>query len=80
MLQESLRGTDAAKIVLLIRTRALKGKGVKEDPFYEVSQYWTLDGRLLWEDGPDTDVSFFERREHQQLEKQVRSQYMRPSP
>ena len=44
-----LRGCDGAKIEQVIVTRALKGSGTEDDPYREVAQYWTLDGKLLFE-------------------------------
>ena len=41
------------EVVELIRTRLLrKGKGEAEDPIRQITQYWTLDGVLLWEVDP----------------------------
>lgn len=68
------RGTDAAKIVTLIRTTALKGRGVPEDPHREVYQYWTLNGRFLFEE----QVNEIEKSDHSRLEQIVRYQYMKP--
>lgn len=33
----------------LIVTKSVKGAGTKCDPYREVVQYWTLDGKLLYE-------------------------------
>lgn len=43
------RGCDSAKIEQVIVTKALKGSGTENDPFREVVQYWTLDGKFLGE-------------------------------
>lgn len=45
----SLRGCKSAKIEQVIITIALKGSGTEDDPYREVAQYWTLDGKLLCE-------------------------------
>lgn len=45
----SLRGCKSAKIEQVIVTIALKGSGTEDDPYREVAQYWTLDGKLLCE-------------------------------
>ena len=45
-----LRGCDSAKIEQLIVTKSTKGAGTESDPYREVTQYWTLDGKLLFED------------------------------
>ena len=45
----TLRGCDSAKIEQVIVTKALKGSGTENDPYREVVQYWSLDGKLLFE-------------------------------
>lgn len=67
----AVRGTDAARIVTLIRTTALKGKGIPEDPYKEVHQYWTLAGRFLFEE----QVNEIEKSDHQLLEQIIPFQY-----
>lgn len=48
------RGTDGAKMMLVIETKALRGWGASYDPTVEVTQYWSLDGKLLAEaESPD---------------------------
>lgn len=39
-----------AKLVKLIYTEVTKGDGTKENPTCRVKQYWTLDGKLLFEE------------------------------
>lgn len=46
------RGTDSAKIIQVIVTEALKGKGSDNDPCRIVTQYWDFDGKLLAENDP----------------------------
>lgn len=41
------RGTDSAETILVIKTRALEGRGTEDDPARTVTQYWTLDGKLI---------------------------------
>lgn len=41
------RGTDSARIMIVIETQALEGYGTPDDPVRIVSQYWDLDGTLL---------------------------------
>lgn len=41
------RGTDCARVIQVIETRALKGIGTEEDNCREVIQYWDFDGKLL---------------------------------
>ena len=43
------RGCDNARVEQVIVTRALKGAGTENDPCREVSQYWSLTGKLLFE-------------------------------
>ena len=38
------RGTDSAKLMVVIVTESLKGCGTEDDP---VKQYWSIDGELL---------------------------------
>jgi hypothetical protein len=41
-----------AKVIQIIRADLeLRGNGV-DDPYRRITQYWTLDGRLLWEEDP----------------------------
>lgn len=46
------RGTDSAKIVPVIVTESLRGKGSEEDPVRKVKQYWSCEGELLAENDP----------------------------
>lgn len=43
------RGTDSARVISVIETKALRGAGTREDLCREVIQYWDLDGNLLAE-------------------------------
>lgn len=43
------RGCDNARVEQVIVTRALKGAETEDDPCREVSQYWSLTGKLLFE-------------------------------
>lgn len=43
------RGTDSAKIIEVIETKALRGRGTEADPVRYVLQYWSFEGKLLWE-------------------------------
>ena len=36
------RGTDAAEVIEVIRTKAMRGAGIEEDPVREVTQYLSL--------------------------------------
>ncbi|MBS6517487.1 MAG: carboxypeptidase [Clostridium sp.] len=46
------RGTDEAKVIQVIRTKALRGSGTEDDMCREVLQYWDLNGKLLAEYDP----------------------------
>ena len=41
------RGTDEARLITVIETKALAGAGTTEDPCRKVIQYWDLKGNLL---------------------------------
>ena len=43
------RGTDSAKVIKVIETKAIKGLGTEADPSRIVTQYWSLDGDFLAE-------------------------------
>ena len=43
------RGTDIARVILVIETKALRGSGTDDDPVRIVIQYWDFDGNLLAE-------------------------------
>ncbi|GAC42780.1 membrane carboxypeptidase [Paenibacillus popilliae ATCC 14706] len=48
-----LKGTFSARVVHVLETKALRGRGTEKDPFRVVTQYWDLDGNLLAEsEGP----------------------------
>ena len=41
------RGTDSAKVIQVIETKALAGRGTYDEPCRTVTQYWNLEGELL---------------------------------
>lgn len=41
------RGTDKAKVIKVIRTESMIGRGIKEDPVRQLYQYWDFKGNLL---------------------------------
>mgnify|MGYP003185227036 CR=1 FL=1 len=41
------RGTDRARVIQVIETLSLKGRGADQDPCRAVTQYWSLEGELL---------------------------------
>ena len=47
--QSETRGCDSAKIERVIVTKALTGNGTAASPFREVTQFWSLDGELLFQ-------------------------------
>lgn len=57
MYQETkLRGTDSARVIQVIETKALAGSGTADDPYYISVQYWDFDGKLLAKNDPTTDA------------------------
>ena len=50
------RGTDSAKVIFVIETRSLLGKGTEDDPCRELIQYWDLFGKLLAEHDPFSET------------------------
>ena len=46
------RGTDSARVIQVIVTEALRGKGTNEDLCRLVTQYWDFEGNLLAENDP----------------------------
>ena len=46
------RGTDEAKVIKVIETKSLRGRGTKDDLCRCVTQYWDFDGKLLAECDP----------------------------
>lgn len=43
------RGTDSARVIQVIETKAIRGLGTEKDPVREVTQYWDLEGNFLAE-------------------------------
>ena len=41
------RGTDKAKVIKVIRTESIIGRGIQEDPVRHIYQYWDFKGNLL---------------------------------
>lgn len=50
------RGTDSARVVSVIETRALRGTGTEKDKCRIVIQYWDFEGNLLAENDPDPQL------------------------
>lgn len=48
------RGTDSARVIRVIETRAIRGIGTENDLCREVIQYWDFKGNLLAENDPCT--------------------------
>lgn len=46
------RGTDSARVIQVIETKALCGAGTDEDPCRCITQYWSMEGDLLAESDP----------------------------
>ena len=43
------RGTDSARVIQVIETRAIEGRGTVTDPCRTLIQYWKMDENLLTE-------------------------------
>lgn len=43
------RGTDSARLVTLIETKAIQGYGTDDDPVRLKTQFWDFDGNLVAE-------------------------------
>lgn len=41
------RGTDSAKVIRVIVTESVVGRGTEEDPIRSILQYWSLNGEFL---------------------------------
>jgi predicted lipid-binding transport protein (Tim44 family) len=41
--------SDCKVIQVIVTTLTRRGKGVEGDPIHTVTQYWTLEGELLFE-------------------------------
>ena len=41
------RGTDKAKVIKVIRTESIIGRGIPEDPVRYIYQYWDFKGNML---------------------------------
>lgn len=47
-----LTGVNSAKVVQVIEIKSLAGEGVEGNPFYEVTEYYSLEGDLLARHNP----------------------------
>lgn len=43
------RGTDGARVISVIETTALEGRGTEDDPARIQKRYWSMSGELLAE-------------------------------
>ena len=48
------RGTDGARVIQVIETKSIRGKGTDDDMCRLVTQYWDFKGKLLAENDPCT--------------------------
>lgn len=46
------RGTYSARMISVIETKSLRGRGTKDDMCRIVTQYWDFEGNLLAEHDP----------------------------
>ena len=47
-----LTGVNEVKVIEVIEVKSLAGDGVEGSPFYEVTEYYSLDGELLARHNP----------------------------
>jgi hypothetical protein len=47
-----LTGVNEAKVIEVIEIKSIAGEGVDGNPFYEVTEYYSLDGTLLARHNP----------------------------
>lgn len=47
-----LTGVNDVKVIEVIEVKSLAGDGVDSSPFYEVTEYYSLDGELLARHNP----------------------------
>lgn len=47
-----LTGVNEAKVIKVIEVKSVAGEGVESAPFYEVTEYYSLDGALLARHNP----------------------------
>lgn len=50
-------GTSSAKVIQVIQTTAIRGKGSENDPCRIVIQYWSLDGKKLAENDSEAKIT-----------------------
>lgn len=44
---------EECRVIQVVKTNLLqRGKGIEGDPIRRVTQYWSMQGDLLWEDDP----------------------------
>ena len=44
---------EEVKVINVIRTKLLlRGDGTTKDPYRKIEQYWSMSGKLLWENDP----------------------------
>lgn len=60
------RGTDSARVIMVIETKTAIGDGTEENPVREVTQYWAPNGKRLAE----SDPFISEKQKQQQLQQQ----------
>lgn len=50
------RGTESARVIRVIETKSLRGRGTKSDTSRLVTQYWDFQGHLLAENDPEAET------------------------
>lgn len=55
-------GVDSAQVIQMIEIKVLRGSGCEHDPFRQVVQYWTFEGKKIADIDPF--ISSIQSREH----------------
>lgn len=50
--ERQVRRVETAKVISLIKTSSTRGDGTSANPSRAITQYWSLDGKLLFEEDP----------------------------
>lgn len=51
-----MNGPNSVKVISVIEVKANRGLGIEKDPVREITQYWDMDGNLLAERDPDSQL------------------------
>lgn len=51
-----LTGVNSTKVIEVIEIKSLAGSGTYDNPYYEVTEYYSFDGKLLARRSTDNDL------------------------